>query len=121
MQPSPGPYAGPQPPASYGAEGPLKPSGWWYVFAGLLGVGGVVLAFVVGIGAASTYSDTIDDFQRVDVPGSDTVRLEAGDYTVYHEYFGADDEFGSSPNVDVSITGPDGDSVPLDGYTGSFT
>lgn len=116
----PGQYGAP-PVAPHPATEPLKPNGWWYVVAAGLAIGGIVIAVVIGVRAAVTYSDRIDGFERVDVPGVDTVLLESGGHTIYHEYAGAGDEFGFSPSVSVSVAAPDGSAVELDDYTGSFT
>lgn len=121
----PGPYGASPPPAATTPTPPpsgrLTPSGWWYVVAAAFGIGGIVLAIVLGVGFAEDYTDRIDDFERVQVPGTQTVVLEAGDYTIYQEFFGADDDLRIPPDVTVNVTGPDGEAVELDDYDGSFS
>ncbi|HEY8545248.1 MAG TPA: hypothetical protein VIL36_09375 [Acidimicrobiales bacterium] len=125
----PGPYGAPPPPAAspYGTPPTapslpaLKPSGWWYAIAAALAITGIVVAIVIGVNFAESYTDRIDEFQRVGVPGTDTVVLEAGDYTIYQEYPGANDDLSIPPSVTVNVTGPDGDAVELDDYSGDFT
>lgn len=120
----PGPYGAASPPAATPTPPPsgrLTPSGWWYVVAAAFGIGGVVLAIVLGVGFAEDYADRIDDFERVQVPGSETVVLDAGDYTIYQEFFGADDSVRFPPDVTVNVTGPDGEAVDIDDYNGSFS
>lgn len=120
----PGPYGATSPPATAPTPPPserLTPSGWWYVVAATFGIGGIVLAILLGIGFAEDYTDRIDDFERVQVPGTQMVVLEAGDYTIYQEFFGADDDLRIQPDVTVNMTGPDGEAVELDEYDGSFS
>ncbi|HMG40666.1 MAG TPA: hypothetical protein VK611_05025 [Acidimicrobiales bacterium] len=115
----PGPYGAP--PVAPSSTEPLKPNGWWYVVAATLGIGGIVLAVVIGVRTAQTYSDRIGDFQRVDVPGSGTVTLDSGNYSVYQEFDGANDDFRFDPSVTVNLTAPDGSAVDLDSYSGTVT
>jgi hypothetical protein len=115
----PGPYGAP-PAAPVGVE-PLKPSGWWYVAAVGVGIAGIVGAIVIAVVSFNRFIDHIDDFARVDAPGTDTVRLEEGEYTVFLEFPGADEEFVDEPFVDFTITDPDGTEVDLDDYFGEST
>jgi hypothetical protein len=119
----PGTYAPPPPPVVPSEQ--VTPSKWWFLTAGLIAVAGIVLAviwFVVGL---MRFFDTIEDFQRVDVPGTSEIDIDdPGGYSVYHEYSGAsgDDGFGrfvSDPSI--TITDPSGNDVPLDPYSSSVT
>lgn len=115
----PGTYAPPPPPAVPSEQ--VRPSKWWFVAAGLIAVVGIVLAVVWFVVGMMRFFDTIDEFQRVEVPGtSDVVLDDPGGYSVYHEYRGAsgDDGFGRfAPEPSVTITDPSGDEVPLEPYT----
>ncbi len=58
-------------------------------------------------------------YQRVDLPGSGSVELQAGSYVVYVEGPGAD---VNPPQVNVVITDPaDGTPLPLMSYPGSYS
>lgn len=110
------------PPSVEGGLERLKPSGWWFVVAAAIGIGGIGAAVAIGVATAMGFSDRIDDFPRADVPGSEKVTLAADGYIVYLEFPGAGDEtFGLDPSVDINITGPDGDPVDLEPYGGSAT
>jgi hypothetical protein len=102
----------------------IKPSAGWYGLGAALAVGGIILAIVIIVRTAIGFTDRIDDFQRIDVPGSDTVTLDTGGYSIYHEYFGADDGGSGdylNPEVSVSVTAPDGSDVDLESYDSSVT
>jgi hypothetical protein len=112
--PYPSPYP---PPVTSSSSEPLKPSAWWYGLAGGLGALGIVLGVVVAVVTFSSYTDKVDDFQRIEIPGSGTVTLDdTGGYTVYHEYPGADSDDFLSPEITVTVTAPDGSEVDLDLY-----
>lgn len=103
---------------------PVQPSAWWFGLAAAIVVVGIVLAVVIVVRTAVGYFDRIDDFQRLDVPGSGTVALDDGDYTIYHEYPGANDDYRSdfsTPDVTVTLTAPDGSEVPLELYDTEVT
>jgi len=87
--------------------------GYWIAAAVfLLGTVGSIIWFVVSI--VNTIS-LPDGFDRIPVPGERTIRLEEGEWTLYHEYRGATTGFAADP--DVVITGPDGDEVPVRSVT----
>ena len=110
------------PPPVAGGQERLRPSGWWYVVAAAIGIGGIGAAVAIGLATATKFADRIDEYPRADVPGSESVTLAADGYIVYHEFSGAGGEtFGLDPSVDITITGPDGDPVDLDAYGGSAT
>ncbi|MEA2219239.1 MAG: hypothetical protein QOJ35_1865 [Solirubrobacteraceae bacterium] len=92
-------------------------AGYW-IGAGLvvLGVGGAILWAVLSF---AHIVSTIDDFQRVEIPGAGKVRLEARKYIVYVEGPGADQHV---PAVRVQITDERTElPLPLSSYGGSLT
>lgn len=98
---------------------PIRPSVGWFGIAAGVALLGIVFGVVIVVRTVVGYFDRIDDFQRVDVPDGGTVTLEDGDYTIYHEFIGADDEYRTdfiTPDVDVTVTAPDGSDVSLDDY-----
>jgi hypothetical protein len=108
------------PPAPVISSEPLKPSGWWYGVAAGIAVAGIVIAIVVFVQTITGLIDRVDDFQRVTLPGSGTVTLEEGDYSIYHEFDGASStEFGST--VPITLLAPDGTPVDLDRYDANVT
>lgn len=115
----PGPYNAPPP--SAGRLDPLSPSGWWYVLGITVGVAGICLAIGIGVATFTAFVDHINDFVRIDVPGTETVTLDAGKYIVFLEYPGAGDDFSTTPSVDFNITDPDGDPVAIASFFGSQT
>ena len=66
----------------------MKPSLWWFGFAALVAMVGIVVAIVLVVVGARSFLDRIDDFDRVAVPGNRQVELGTGGYSVYHEYPG---------------------------------
>jgi hypothetical protein len=116
------PYPSPYPPPPTTSSEPLKPSGWWYGIAGGIGAVGVILAVVVLVATFSSYSDKIDDFQRVEIPGSGVVTLDdTGGYTIYHEFPGADSSDRILSDLVITVTAPDGSEVDLDPYDSDVT
>ncbi|MBL1075858.1 hypothetical protein JK358_15790 [Nocardia sp. 2] len=105
-----------QPPGGYPpAQQPrITPPAWWFAVGALLIVVGVVGAIALAVSSFTGMSDKIDGFQRVAIPGSGTVQLESGSYTVYIE--GPDGATGS-----VLITAPDGSEVTLEPYSSKVT
>ena len=87
----------PPPPAPFGGSPPpfvlhpnplaspyqVRPRARWYFIVIAIGFVIAVIGPVVIVTSAIKFVDKIDDFQRVNVPGTDTVLLEAGSYTVY--------------------------------------
>src|SRR5829696_5445389 len=86
----------PPPPPPVVAGGDVRPAKRWFAVAALVAVGGVVLAIVIGVVGYGNFTDRIEGFQRVDVPGQGEVTLGTSGYTVYHEYPGATDDSDSS-------------------------
>jgi hypothetical protein len=108
------------PPAPVISSEPLKPSGWWYGVAAGIAVAGIIIAIVVFVQTITGLIDRVDDFQRVTLPGSGTVTLEEGDYSIYHEFDGASStEFGST--VPITLLAPDGSAVDLERYDANVT
>lgn len=84
-------------------------AGYWIAAAVfVLGTVGAIVWFVVSI--VNTVN-LPNDFDRFSVPGERTVRLEEGEWVLYHEYRGA--TTGFAPDPEVVVTGPDGEEVPV--------
>ncbi len=98
--------------------GPSK-KGYWVggAIIVLAGIGAIVW-FAVGL---MSFSDKIEDFQRVPVNGEGEVTLdEAGGYVIYYEGPGASD--GDTPSGQAELTpASGGESVALDDYDESLT
>ncbi|MDP6542811.1 MAG: hypothetical protein QGH60_02405 [Phycisphaerae bacterium] len=66
------------------SETEVKPSGWYYVLAGLVLAGGIA-GFALFLFSGLT--DLSGGLTQMVVPGEHELTLsEAGDYTVFHEY-----------------------------------
>lgn len=113
--------APPAPPTVDGDDSPLRPSSAWYWVGVVIMVAGIVGGIVFGVTRVSDAVGKVDDFPRVAVPGSAEIDLDAGGYTVFHEYPGASQSYGFSFTPTVEITAPDGAPVDLDSYAGSET
>ncbi|MFB7722442.1 hypothetical protein [Nocardia sp. NPDC056100] len=57
-------------------------------------------------------NDQVNQFQRVAVPGSGDLRLEAGDYRIYFEYVG--DGTAADPSFDAAVRLTDPAARPVD-------
>jgi hypothetical protein len=104
----------------------VRPSLWWFAVAGGLALAGIAAGIVLLYTGVTRVTDRVDDFTRIDVPGSGEVTIDdPGGYSIYHEYFGAsndddfDDDFQSTPGV--TVTDPSGNEVTLRSYTTSVT
>ncbi|AFU06054.1 hypothetical protein [Nocardia brasiliensis] len=118
MQPN---YPGsPYPPQPQAAPR-VTPSGWWFALGALLIALGVLGGAALAVGSFTQVSGRVDDFQRIEVPGSGAVQLsETGGYTVYFEYSGASEAiFGGE--VNVRIADPGGAPVQLRRYDSDVT
>ncbi len=93
--------------------GPSK-KGYW-LGAALIAVGVIGAVVWAGLGFVS-FSDTIDDFQRVSANGEGEVTFsDTGGYVIYYEAPGADG--GNIPDGEVLLTPADSDEpVPLERY-----
>ena len=76
-------------------------TGWYWIAVGVgvvAGLVGVVLIVTSVIGL----NDKVDDFQRVDVPATETVYLDEGSYTVYAEdVFLGDSDWSFTGDVEI--------------------
>ncbi len=103
-----------------------SPSRRGYVIAVVIAVIGVVIGVSGLLRGLSQLSDRVEAFQRVDVPGTDTLSFSGpGDFTVYYEATSlglAEGETVSLPAVDISLES-EGDkaSVELAKYSGNLT
>jgi hypothetical protein len=107
------------------ADRRVRPSGWWFVVAAAIAVGGMVAGLVMIVDGVNTVLDAVTDFDRTDVPGTVQVTIdEPGGYSIYHEFAGAGDpDTGDLPFVDppvpppeVTVVGPAGEDVEVSGY-----
>jgi hypothetical protein len=99
-----------------------RPSRFGYWLGGaifVVGIAGGVAILVIGF---MRISGTVQDFQRVPVPGQAEVTLEAGEQVVYVEpNEGGGDAPPPSDSVDVAVIAADTRApVPLSRYGGSF-
>lgn len=111
------PWGGPAQPFPPSSE--IRPSTAWYWIAAGVGLVCLLVGIVLIVRTAITFVDKIDDFQRVDVPGTATVQLDEGSYTVYAEdgFFG---EFAVSC-ADIEIRDPRERTVELRPYSSRVT
>jgi len=99
------------------AGGVTTKAGYW--IGGAMVAAGVIGAVLVAVLSGLSAVRSVDEFQRVAVPGSATVRLEARKYVIYVEGPGADE---TVPAVDVAIADTRaGKSLPVKPYGGSLT
>jgi hypothetical protein len=97
----------------------IRPSGWWFVAAGAIGLVGIAVALGLVVRGVVTMTDTIDDFDRATMPAILQVDIdEPGGYTIYHEVESgpADHIWWGTP--DLAVTGPGGAPVDLEPYDG---
>jgi hypothetical protein len=91
---------------------PLRPKAFWYwvgAFVMVLAAAIAVFMFVKGVFG---FVGQIDDFPRVDVPGSEVVHLEGGEWVLYHEPGPGSFSGMSAQDLNVS-TVPGERSVPV--------
>jgi hypothetical protein len=105
-----------QPPLA--AAGKKVSSAGYWIGGGILLVG-CSIAIVWFIVAIVGLVNAPDDFQRISVPGSDTVTLGEGDWIIYYETGYIVDRSYNPPSVDV--TGPDGRSINVQYSSDSYT
>jgi hypothetical protein len=102
--------------AAFGEDPPKqRASRLGYVFAGLVAiaaVGGAIAWFVV---AFTSLGDKVDELHRIEVPGSATIELDAGDKAVYWEGRGA------SPPLRIAVLKVDGEAIDVGPHGGEVT
>ena len=101
------------------APGKVRPSGFWYLLPFLLVVAGGVAAIISIVNGVSAYSDTIEEFARVDVGEQGTIQIDGtGGYTVFYEP-GVSDESSldeNGPEPPLEMTDPSGQPVTFEDY-----
>lgn len=83
-----------------------------YLTAAVLVILGVVGAGAFAVSALLAMRSHLDDLPNVEVPGTMSVRLEAGGQVVYYEGNAAP----SLADLQVTVTGPDGRTVSVKRY-----
>jgi hypothetical protein len=98
------------------------PSFVWYGVAAVIAVATVIVGVAVIVGGIVRYDQRIDDFQRVDVPGSGKLTFtDVGGYTAYFET-PYDCTSTCAPELAIDIEPVDSSAVVRVGdYDGSFT
>jgi hypothetical protein len=82
--------------------------------AALIAAVAVVVAIVWGLLVVWDLGQEIDDFPRADIPGAITAELEADEpYVVYYERRAWFVAAPTEVDLQIVITGPDGDLVPV--------
>ena len=82
-------------------------------------VAALVGAILWAVLSGKSLLNTVDDFQRVDVPGEARVALDARKYVVYYEGDNADDV---TPPIEFRISDPErGEPLAVRGYSSSLT
>ena len=101
------------------APGKVRPSGFWYLLPFVLVVAGGVAAIISIVNGVSAYSDTIEEFARVDVGEQGTIEIDGtGGYTVFYEP-GVSDESSldeNDPEPPLEMTDPSGQPVTFEDY-----
>lgn len=100
-----------------GPRAKLRPRGRWYLVFVAIGVVGLIVGGGVIVRSVVTFADRIDGFHRVGVPGTETITLDEGSYTVYFETSGGSSTFGA----DVAISAPNEQVVELQSYSSTVT
>ena len=92
-------------------------AGYW--IGGLLVTVGVLGGIAWAVLTGAHLVSTIDEFQHVQIPGREQVRLEARKYVLYVEGPGADEQV---PPIDVQVSDAARESqLPIARYGGSLT
>lgn len=106
------------PPGSPTGSPPKLPKAGFFWALGVFVVTAVAGVVLIAL-AITSIVDTVDGFERIDVPGRDEVRLEEGDNWV----FAGGDSGTAADLVDVTITAPDGSTLTLtqDDFAGADT
>lgn len=101
----------------------VRPARAWYWVAAVIGLAGLAAGawlFWSGLFGPNGEIGEVRRYHRAPIPGTATMNLEPGGYTVFLEAPGISDD-PSPPRVDVSVTGPDGTQIPLGTYLAGFT
>jgi hypothetical protein len=64
---------------------PLRPSSRWYVVGGGLIIVAIAVAAFLFVRGIFGFIGQIGDFDRVDVPGTEIIHLDEGEWVLYHE------------------------------------
>ena len=90
----------------------VRPSGWWFLLVPLLMIGGTALSVKTGF---DEFGDIADHFTRLGLDGTGTVDLRAGDTaSIWMLYEHGTNTRNMSKDARITVTGPDGTSVPVD-------
>lgn len=99
-----------------------RPSSLGYWLGGLLIAGGIIGGVVWIVTGLSSFSDAIDDFERVPVGQIGTVELDEGDYVVYAERGGGLPQSNFIDGIRMRPAGEgEGDEVEFSVYEAEFT
>ena len=80
----------------------IRPGTGWYWIAVGVGVVAGLVGVVLIVRSVIGFVDKVDDFQRVDVPATETVYLDEGSYTVYAEdVFLGDSDWSFTGDVEI--------------------
>ena len=109
------------PPVGPTERPPVRPSGWWFVVAGIVAIAGIAVGMAVIVRGAVGLGDRVEDLDRAVMPTTLEVEItDAGGYSIYHEY----DGIGSvqvRDEPDVTVTDPSGRDVVLRSYRATVT
>jgi hypothetical protein len=99
---------------------PVRPSGTWYAVGGGLIVLAIAVAVFLFLRGIFGFIGQIGDFDRVDVPGTEIIHLDEGEWVLYHEPPGI---YGSSLSASaVHVTEvSDGEAIPVRAMSTSMT
>lgn len=90
---------------------PLRPRATWYWVGGGVAAVAAAIAVFLFVRGLFGFIGQVDDFSRLEVPGSTVVHLEAGEWMLYHE---GRTGFGSLNATDVDVsTVPDESSIAV--------
>jgi hypothetical protein len=101
----------------------VRPARAWYWVAAVIGLAGLAAGawlFWSALFGPNGQLGVVRHYHRAPIPGTVTMNLEPGGYTVFLEAPGISDDT-SPPRADVSVTGPGGTPVPVGTYQGRFT
>lgn len=101
----------------------VPPSRRGYLIAAVIAVVGLVFGGGAVLRGFARLTDTVDAFQRVDVPGGGALSFDtAGDFTIYYETAGGARATAALPPVQLGLEAREGgEAVTLSEYAGSLT